>query len=71
MGSDKGWIVLLNTRKYHYFDSEQKISLCGRWMYLGERSRLDDTNHEHVDNCKACSEAKLKLDTKAQKEQPR
>ena len=48
--SNKGWGFPARSRKAHYFNDDP-ISLCGKWMFIGERF---DNKHEHPDNCKPC-----------------
>jgi hypothetical protein len=52
---DQGWGVPLNTKKAHYFVNGR--SLCSRWMFFGW---LEDSHHDHPDNCKACMKARAK-----------
>lgn len=33
----KGWGFPLLAKKGHYFAEGEAISLCGKWMYTGER----------------------------------
>jgi len=46
----KGWVVLSNAKKAHYFIDGR--SLCKQYLYLG--SCYEDNNHESPDNCKKC-----------------
>ncbi len=46
----KGWGFPINSKKAHYFDGDS-MSLCNRWMFLGE---LEDDNHDSPDNCASC-----------------
>ena len=52
----KGWGFPLNTRKAHYFDNDA-ISMCGKWMYMGQ---LEDNNHTSPDNCAICKRKREK-----------
>lgn len=56
MKNTQGWAQPLNARKYHYF--RDGVSLCRRWMFLG--NDLDDTSDNHSDNCAACRRDKIK-----------
>jgi len=52
--TSSGWGWPLNSRKRHYFQ-KKGISLCGKWMYFGEKKEGFDNSDE---NCKPC---RLKL----------
>jgi hypothetical protein len=41
--------------KYHYFRGGR--SLCGKWGLMG--GDLEDSKHQHSDNCAACQKKKL------------
>lgn len=45
-----GWGWPLNARKPHFFEKGEVVSLCGRWMYVGERGGPYVT-----DGCAVCS----------------
>lgn len=62
--SKKGWGFLLKAKKAHYFD-DHSISMCGKWMFVGE---LFDDKHWHPDNCKICAIKRFK---KYAKEKPK
>lgn len=57
-----GWPGLAS--KAHYFPVGSMASLCGRWLFSGERY---DEEHEHRDNCVTCMRARLKLVKRAAK----
>ena len=46
-----GWGWPGNARKAHYFDENNSVSICGRWMFTGER---DENNARSPDDCVAC-----------------
>lgn len=56
--SKRGWKVLINSPKAHYFIEGQ--SLCRRWMNLGSDG-FEDFNHDSPDNCKNCEKKRAKL----------
>jgi len=60
-----GWRWPWNSRKAHYFDEGEAISLCGTWMYSGP-TQGDASSPATPDDCKAC---RRKLDKR--KEQPK
>ena len=49
--TDRGWKMLINSKKAHYFFDGR--SLCGKWMSLG-REGFEDYDHENPENCKGC-----------------
>lgn len=60
----RSWWFPLNSRKAHYFDDDfdnGTISLCKRWMKLGN-APLEDDNHKSADNCKECMKLREKRD---------
>lgn len=55
----RGWSKVGTSTKFHYFEFEEGktggVSLCNKWMLLNtSQHHLDDSYHEHVQNCKAC-----------------
>lgn len=54
---DQGWGWPGNSRKAHYFESGELISLCRGWMFGGSR---EDNNHDSPDNCASCKRALAK-----------
>ena len=48
-----GWAEPIAARKAHYFQAGHSVSVCGRWMYTGERDTAD-TGSPYVDNCNMC-----------------
>lgn len=38
-------------KRYHYF-TDDGVSLCGRWIYLGDLEK--DDGMEREDDCKEC-----------------
>lgn len=69
MSNKRGWAILSNTRKYHYFDTDQTVSLCGRWLMWGYVSR-DDSKDDHPENCVSCRKKKAKLDSQQEATKP-
>ena len=49
-----GWHQLLNARKPHWFDASTGRALCGKWLFLGDVSVLENTNTNPGD-CVACA----------------
>lgn len=47
----KGWGFPYLAKKAHYYNQGDSTSLCGKWMYTGERV---DSMHDHKDNCVSC-----------------
>jgi len=61
MSEKRGWIYLLNSRKYHYFVNSK--SLCGRWMNFSKEFDGEDTGETEPrkDDCKACFKKLVEL----------
>lgn len=58
MSNKKGWGKPTGALKWHYFN-ENSMSLCNRYgFYHGD---LEDTNHNHSDNCNKCMKLRSKL----------
>ena len=57
----KGWGFPGLSKKAHYFNAGDSISLCGEWMFSGIRF---DEMHEHPDNCKMCMKKREKQEAK-------
>ena len=55
---NQGWGFPDNSRRAHYFLEGQSISLCGRWVWFGERF---DDKHDHHLNCAACKKKRAAL----------
>ncbi|MEM1268426.1 MAG: hypothetical protein AAGI08_00125 [Bacteroidota bacterium] len=55
----KGWAGVVGGRKYHYFVDMR--SLCGRYMFFGPSENLDDSKHQHSENCATCKRKRNKL----------
>lgn len=53
-----GWARPIDSRKWHFFRAEDTRSICGRWMYFGERP--EPGGDDHPENCTACRKAKAK-----------
>lgn len=51
---EAGWGWPANSRKPHYFARNEMISLCGRWMYVGERTK-PTPGTVTKDDCAACT----------------
>lgn len=51
-----GWVHIQGAAKWHYIlgGADGGRSLCGRWLFLGPDSVLQDDNHGSPDNCKLC-----------------
>lgn len=62
----EGWLLLANSRKWHYFISGR--SLCREWMVI-RRVDYELGNDDSPDNCKICQKklAKLKAKEKGEK----
>jgi hypothetical protein len=54
-----GWAWPALARKAHYFDQAETTSLCGRWMFLGQR---EPDNGPSRDDCTGC---RRKLEARA------
>lgn len=46
-----GWGYPLQANKGHYFKEGEAISICGRWMYTGERFEEKEASF-HCATCK-------------------
>lgn len=46
-----GWAWPAQAGKAHYFNAGEVVSLCGRWMFGGERT---EDNRRSLDDCAAC-----------------
>ena len=53
-----GWTRPGASKKWHYFQAGAKTSLCGKWMFVGER---DDSDHDSPENCAECKRRRAKL----------
>jgi hypothetical protein len=60
-----GWGWPLNSRKAHYFLSGEAVSMCGKWLYSGER---EDDNHGSQSNCAQCMRKRREAEERAQAE---
>jgi hypothetical protein len=58
-----GWPAL--AKRAHYFDPGQGTSICGRWMFIGFRTR--DNGVCGPDDCAACEKKLEKRRKKAAK----
>lgn len=47
----QGWSKPFLAKKYHYFKRGEGTSVCGKWLFVGER---EDDMHEHGENCAKC-----------------
>ena len=47
----EGWGWPANSRKSHYFQEGEAISVCGKWMFTGQRER---DSFESSDDCASC-----------------
>lgn len=63
----KGWALPLASRKYHYFNDDDSVSICGNWWFMADAEAFEDSGDDHKDNCAACKKKKLALDKKAVK----
>lgn len=54
---NKGWGFPTLSKKAHFFNSGEAISLCGKWMFTGVRI---DEWHEHPENCATCMKKRKK-----------
>lgn len=54
----EGWGWPLNANKAHYFPKGDIRSLCGRWLFAGER---DPDEFPSEDDCSSCRKAVTKL----------
>ena len=52
----RGWAVLPNARKAHYFVGGK--ALCGGWLWMGD---VEDDRHDHADNCATCRKKRERL----------
>jgi hypothetical protein len=50
-----GWGFPWNARKAHYFEVNEILSLCGRWLYFGLR------NQHHGPSPDDCAECRRRL----------
>jgi len=48
-----GWGWPLNARKAHYFDADDSVAVCRRWMFTGPRDD-NETGTPGPDDCAAC-----------------
>ena len=56
-----GWGSPGNSRKFHYFDADERTSLCGRWgFYFGPRDAPDARGGP--EDCQACNLKLVKRD---------
>lgn len=53
----QGWGWPFNSRRAHFFEEGEIISICGKMMFAGERT---DNNHDSQDNCAECKRKRLK-----------
>lgn len=49
----EGWGWPGNSRKPHYFKAGEATSVCGKWMFTGQRD--PDAGKPGRDDCTACS----------------
>lgn len=56
--TDKGWGWPQASRKAHYFSADERISICGKWWYLGP---LEETETGSPDDCALCTKKLVKL----------
>ena len=55
-----GWGYPIMAKKGHYFKAGEVISICGKWMYAGERHQSARNLH-----CAVCKKKLEKLNAKA------
>lgn len=54
-----GWGYPLMARKGHYYSKGQSVSLCGKWLFTGERFIETDSFDGH---CAVCNKRLAKLE---------
>ncbi len=55
---NQGWGIPGRAKKAHYFKEGESISICGRWMYTGEREEDFD---QSPDDCAQCTRKVARL----------
>ena len=60
MSINQGWVTLINSRKYHYFNGSR--SLCCKFLYLGSEYDPDDGKPSKND-CAECRKRLIKIQT--------
>jgi hypothetical protein len=53
----QGWGFPALSKKAHYFREGELRSMCGKWLYGGER---EDDRHDHSENCADCKKRRAK-----------
>ena len=55
----QGWSKPHASRKWHYFEENEIVSICGRWAYASDDR--SDNFHDSEDNCKKCKQKRAKI----------
>jgi len=57
-----GWARPINSSKWHWFDANSEVSICGRWLFFG--ARPEPEGDHHPDNCAGCRSRKTRRQEK-------
>jgi hypothetical protein len=59
----RGWGKPPISKKFHFFNNST-TSVCSRvwWGGAKEANALEDTDHNHVENCKQCMKIRAEID---------